>query len=232
MRIVATTLIAALAAAPVADAQIPSLESLRIEPKLSKALNADRQVTAVPGRRPFAPSSPRFNQRPALTGYGGLTLERFRNSILANGDPYFVNRTAEDVTMKAQDLGADFGGFASESTFLMMGWSQLWMNWAYATILGDQTKAAEFFAEALELELQNENLLEAESPFGTVSRAEKDQISAFLSVMLRIVAHDVGSEAVLMPDTVDPEGYIRQRLGFVRDELNSFAQAVRDLRHW
>ena len=146
-----------------------------------------------------------------------------------NGDPYYGHRTAESILETAREASSEVGGTAAETVFSVLGWAYLWINWSYAVILGHEQRARDYATEAAELKLDDSG--DDELSFGTSSVSGAEEISVALSMALRAQACLVGSENALICDALDPEGYVRQRLQFVYDDMLNFAQIIRDLGH-
>ncbi|MDE0625926.1 MAG: hypothetical protein OXH99_05985 [Bryobacterales bacterium] len=120
-------------------------------------------------------------------------------------------------------------GALAESATMMMGWSQLWRNWAFATILGDGQRAVGFLLEAHEINTAMDREDSGELFAPSISKQQINELTLFLSLMLRSNARETGEDAAALPQVFDPEGYIRQRLQFVYEELVSGATAIREI---
>lgn len=165
---------------------------------------------------------------PVLTGTEAFDVETFRQKLmeLRGGNRYTAFLTAQDVV----DLVSTAGTGTDQFMKFNIGWAALEINWLFATLLGDRTTAESLEGQSRVLMSQNSwyytNVIQASSvvfasPFRT--RAE----SGSLGMVLRSTAAEVGIAAYL-PDAIDPEGFVRQRMQAVYDRLTNAADFLRD----
>ena len=159
-----------------------------------------------------------------LTGTENFDIEAFRNVLReARGEiPYAGFDTATGIVQFANTGTTTVEQLVNFS----IAWSALEVNWVFATLLGDTQASSRLFQES--------NLL---TSFESQYMANVQQGSAaFLSfytqneangfaLTLRRAASDMNLIA-LIPDTMDPEGFIRQRLQVAFNRLTNAADFV------
>lgn len=179
---------------------------------------------------PWTEATPRQNRLPRLTGNEYITLDSVREWIVWNGLLDASYQTAQEAISAGRRSSYELG-LVGEAGTLQVGWAVLWRKWGYATILGNARRAAAYRTEAYDLKAymdSDEGGVGSLFPFG-LSRDEIEDLKSSIIFWLRGQATVVGEDAALLPDSCDPEGYIRQRLRYVYDELMSAAETVRDL---
>lgn len=194
---------------------------------ISSALALIAQDSPLKTVRPSA----RMNTKPVLTGAEMFSVENFRGFIRELGGNTTGYQTAAQVFVDSNALAPTFGE-AGRGVGMMAGWAQLWKNWAFATILGDGRVAASYLVEAYKVDTAMDGDNENDFFPSGYSDLEIQSLTLALSVQLRSAASDLGDDAALIPQSCDPEGYIRQRLQFVYDDLLSAAAAIRDAGHF
>ena len=165
---------------------------------------------------------------PVLSGTESFDVDSFREALRASrGEAQYTRYlTARDVT----DLVATGNTYASQLTYFEIGWAALDVNWVFATLLGDTEVADAIQAET--------NWLVANHPLYILNVAGQGGYGVFaaffpryeaanLAMLLRQNAATASLEAYI-PDAIDPEGYVRQRLRGVFDRLTNSAQLIRD----
>ena len=165
---------------------------------------------------------------PVLSGAETFDVEAFRTRLreLRGETPYSPFMTAQDV--HAYVTTAVSG--SDQFTRFNVGWASLEMNWFVATLLGDAETAEALEAETAILVGQDawyySNVIQSGSVvFSTVFRTLEE--AASLSMVLRSTAAGIGLGAYL-PDAIDPEGFVRQRMSALFDRLTNAAEFLRD----
>ena len=165
---------------------------------------------------------------PVLTGTEEFDVETFRQSLreLRGDTPYTAFLTAQDVV----DLVSTAGTGSDQLMKFNIGWAALEVNWFFATLLGDSETAEGLEAQSAVLMSQNDwyysNVTQAASVvFASLFRTRAEAGS--LAMILRSSAAGV-SIAAYLPDAIDPEGFIRQRMNAVYDRLTNAAEFLRD----
>ena len=165
---------------------------------------------------------------PVLTGTEAFDVETFRLSLreLRGDTPYTAFLTAQDVV----DLVSTAGTGSDQLMKFNIGWAALEVNWFFATLLGDSETAEGLEAQSAVLMSQNDwyysNVTQGASVvFASIFRSRAEAGS--LAMILRSSAAGV-SIAAYLPDAIDPEGFIRQRMNAVYDRLTNAAEFLRD----
>ena len=161
---------------------------------------------------------------PVLTGTEGFSVEALRQSLsdARGAAPYEDFLTAEAV--------AEFAKRASTTVEQLMlfnsGWTALEVNWLYATLLGDSESASRLLVESNRLvNLQSAYMGNVEQ--GTASFASFYTTIEGNSYALRL--HRMASEMnliSLIPNEMDPEGYLRQRMQTAYNRLTNTAAFI------
>ena len=165
---------------------------------------------------------------PVLTGTEAFDVEAFRQRLaeLRGDAPYSAFMTAQDVV----DLVSTAGTGSDQMMKFNIGWAALEVNWLYATLSGDGETAKSLESQSAVLVSQlpwyYANVTQAATVvFASIFRTRAE--AANLGMILRSTAADVGIAAYL-PDAIDPEGFIRQRMNAVYDRLTNAADFLRD----
>ena len=175
------------------------------------------------------PITPRLSTKPVLTGSEMFSVDSFR-AILETQDPSANGyQTAREVLIAANGVRAGPFGVVGETATHLIGWAQLWRNWALATMLGDGLKADQYLGDAYEIWEVMGSTNDSDPSSRYLSASDSAALSITLSGLLRSTAGGIGDDAAVIPQAVDPEGYVRQRLSFVYDHLLSGATALQDL---
>lgn len=165
---------------------------------------------------------------PVLTGTEAFDVETFRQNLreLRGETPYTSYLTAQDVV----DLVSTSSTGSEQLMKFNIGWAALEVNWFYATLLGDDDMADSLAAQSAVLMSQNDwyfaNVIQATSiVFASIFSTRSE--AASLAMVLRSSAAGV-SIAAYLPDAIDPEGFVRQRMQVVFDRLTNAAEFIRD----
>ena len=165
---------------------------------------------------------------PVLTGTEGFDVEAFREALRASrGEtPYTRFQTALDVT----DLVATGSTYASQLAYFEIGWAALDVNWVFATLLGE-TDVAESIQAETDWLVANHQLyiinMTGQGGYGVFAAFFPRFEAANLAMLLRQNAATASLEAYI-PEAIDPEGFVRQRLRGVFDRLTNSAEIIRD----
>ncbi len=164
---------------------------------------------------------------PVLSGTEAFDVEAFRQSLreLRGETPYSAFLTAQDVV----DLVSTSSTGSEQFMTFNVGWAALEVNWFYATLLGDREIADSISTQSAVLMSQNDwyfaNVIQAGSVvFASIFRTRAEAGS--LAMVLRSSAAGV-SIAAYLPDAIDPEGFVRQRMQTVFDRLTNAAEFIR-----
>lgn len=165
---------------------------------------------------------------PVLTGTEDLDVDTVRQRYGVHGE---LAVPGYDTAQGILDLIAGTSTGASRLTSLEIGLAALEYNWFVATVVGDETLSAELAGEIRSLlavydtmadDLVSPTIL---TPFASVfyPRIEAGQ----LVMSLRRMA---GSAIFRMhiPQVVDPEGYLRQRMNATYARLTNTADLIMD----
>ena len=178
---------------------------------------------------------PRTIELPALSGTEGITLQAFRENLRAADSPYIGRQTAQEVMDYAASFRESLGA-ATEATLLAQGWGWLMLNSIHATLLGEQQEMLNYQIEAGKV-MQALQADDEDDPsslsdwFGTYSSFEAKPQALWLSAMLREQAGLLARSGASLTDSLDPEGYLRQQLRMVSDELTRVAEVIFDTAH-
>ena len=166
---------------------------------------------------------------PVLSGTEGFDVAAFRQALRdSRGDvPYEAFLTARNVT----DFVGGATTYSAQLASYDIGWAALEMNWVYAILLGDEEQATSIQTESNWLLGQQALYLAnvADQPGYVVFASpfyQRNEASN-LAMSIRRVAADVNIAAHI-PDAMDPEGYVRQRLRSVFQRLTNTADFIRD----
>lgn len=161
---------------------------------------------------------------PVLTGTEGFSTENFRNEILETrgATPYEAFVTANAVVEIANVSGSPL----AQLTQFNAGWAALEVNWALATLLGDSAGAARLLGESnLLVNYQMVYMANVEGA-GSAGLGFYPKIEAnSLAMTLRRIASEMNLIA-LIPNALDPEGFIRQRMEVARNRLGNTAEYI------
>lgn len=229
---VARTALIVIAAAVHAAALIPTpiagldqyLTASRPEEALAWSASHSMRMPSA-GTVPVARSS----NPPRFSGAEKLTLGFVRSALLRDGQPRLATRKAEQVLEDAGDSrshGPSVGGVGG-ITVANAGRAALWRNWPIAAVLGRAHAANTLRIEADALKAAVEAKGDVE--FDTCNPTDKDEGPIVLSVFVRAGVSEAGAGLAAMSDACDPEGFIRQRLQHVYDDMLNFAESVRAL---
>ncbi len=172
-----------------------------------------KQVTAIP-------------RVPVLTGTEGFAVDRIREGFGDSGEvPLSAFQTAEDVLNGLAPVSTGSGRLTS----LEIGLAALEYNWLVTTLVGDQALASSLASEITRVSAVYDSILNdvvypsALVPFASVyyTRQEAGQ----LAMSLRRMAGSAIFE-MHIPDLVDPEGYLRQRMRATYLRLTNTADLI------
>ena len=165
---------------------------------------------------------------PVLTGTENLDVDSVRQQFRVEGE---LAIPGYDTAQGILDLIAGTSTGASRLTSLEIGLAALEYNWFVATLLGNQSLSATLAAEVRSLMAVYDEIADdlvtptVLTPFGSVfySRSEAGQ----LVMSLRRMA---GSAIFRLhiPQAVDPEGYLRQRMTATHSRLTNTADLIMD----
>ena len=224
-------MLVAIAIASVANAQVSSalqqLEAFRLRPWIADTVtraqqNHGKEDRAFPPRR-AAPG--------VLTGTEGVTVESFRAAVRA-GD-HHAGFDSQILLLEQLDQASSISGRSSVFTYAgyVLAWCNLISDWARATLLSDKPSSDRLLQEIVDLEREVERIsggLEFNqygSAFPTNwSEAEIRAAGLGIDMILTTTMDALQSDAGALTSSLDPEGYIRQRLLYV-------AESVRNNRH-
>lgn len=187
--------------------------------------------------RPQAPSG---SSNSVLTGAESvLDLPGYREWLYRNGSPYLDTRDSSDVSERVRQIEAQALGAAPRLAAETIGWAELVVNWAWATILGDRTRAHGFMEDAMAVQESHQahvdrmvSAARIPSPydlFGTFDEAAAGEVEVYLTLVLRSKAQWVDDISSYMSEDIDPVGYIRQRLRNARNSLISTSEMIQSL---
>ena len=166
---------------------------------------------------------------PVLTGAEAFDVAAFREALRdSRGDvPYQAFLTARDVT----DLVGGATTYSAQLASYDIGWAALEVNWVFAILLGDDEQARSIQTECNWLlgqhDLYLSNVADQPSYVVFASPYYQRNEASNLSMSIRRVAADVNIAAHI-PNAIDPEGYVRQRLRSVFHRLSNTADFIRD----
>lgn len=158
-----------------------------------------------------------------LTGTEAFDPDAFRQALMeARGaTPYEAYTTAEAVVQVANGAGTTSAQLASFS----IGWAALDVNWVFATLLGDTEAAAKLLTESNSL-INYQALYMANVEQGGAFASFYPRIEAnSLALTLRRTASEMNLIS-LIPNAMDPEGFVRQRLQIAYNRLTNAAEFV------
>lgn len=170
----------------------------------------------------------------ALTGTEGLSLSAFRASLTGYYNVQVQGLEEIVANMRAAALVGSPGVLpSSEGVIRMTFWALLKLNWARATLLGDIDAANRFLNEAREVASTfPEDYREWGVYWAWFDTKYKNPEAGFALwaganyTVLMHYATLVESEAVILPDAFDPEGYVRQNLQHVSRQLTRAAETI------
>ena len=166
---------------------------------------------------------------PVLSGTGGFDVDTFRQALRdTRGDvPYQAFPTALNIT----DFVGGATTYSGQLALYDIGWAALEVNWVYATLLGEEDQASSIQAESNWLLGQHDsylfNVVNQPSYVVFASPFYQRNEAGSLSMAIRRAAADINIAAHI-PNAVDPEGYVRQRLQSVFARLTNTADLIRD----
>ncbi|MDE0124008.1 MAG: S1 family peptidase [Bryobacterales bacterium] len=168
-----------------------------------------------------------------------LDLAGYREWLFRSGTPYLDTRDSSDVAEKVRNIEAEALGATVRLSVETIGWAELVVNWAWATILGDSALAHGFMDAAMTVQESHQAhvdkvVLSNPRPslyelFGTFNEWETGERRTYLVLVLRSKAQWVDDISSYMPNDIDPTGYIRQRLWNARNSLISTSEIVQGL---
>ena len=160
-----------------------------------------------------------------LSGTEGLDIEAFREALRASrGEvPYAGFETAAGI-IEAANSGVTT---AQQLVNFNVAWAALEVNWAYATLLGDTEASSRLGRESnllINYEIQYmANVQQGNAAFASFyTQREANAVALTL--------HSAASEMnliALIPDAMDPERFVRQRLQVTYNRLTNTADFVR-----
>ena len=166
---------------------------------------------------------------PVLTGAEGFDVAAFRQALRdSRGDtPYQAFLTARDVT----DFVGGATTYSAQLASYEIGWAALEVNWVYAILLGDEEQARSIQTECNWLLGQHplylSNVADQPSYVVFASPFYQRNEASNLALSIRRVAADVNIAAHI-PNAIDPEGFVRQRLQSTFRRLTNSADFIRD----
>ena len=166
---------------------------------------------------------------PVLSGAEGFDVDAFRQALrdLRGDVPYQAFLTARNVT----DFVGGAGTYSAQLASYDIGWAALEVNWVYATLLGEEEQASTIQAESNWLlgqhDLYLSNVINQPSYVVFASPYYQRNEAGSLAMAIRRAAADINIAAHI-PDSVDPEGYVRQRLRSLFTRLTNTAELIRD----
>ena len=218
-------------------AEVPSVQkafqAFKMCPWIADAvIRAQGQPTKIPSLNGFRAQN---SHLPLLTGTEGIDIHAFRSSVQA-GNRYTEFTSFQEVLDELEFSTAPLG---ESTTFqfvgAVLGWANLKMNWARATLLGNRSDATRFLAE---IQTAEEHLAagggleydETGATFPASWPGEVVQLTTFGMHFVVIGAADVlDYESAYLPDSLDPQGYIRQQLTYTARALHRVSDMVRTL---
>ena len=193
---------------------------------LTIGLHAAEKTAAVDDALAVIGSARRvMTELPVLSGTEGFSTETFRTAIMeARGaTPYEAFVTANAVV----EIANASGTIASNLATFNVGWAALEVNWAFAALLGDSAAAARLLQES-------NTLIDYQAAFmANVEQAGNAGFASFYpkseanshAMILRRIASEMNLIA-LIPNALDPEGFIRQRMEVARNRLANTAEYI------
>ena len=169
------------------------------------------------------------SEMPVLTGAAGFDVDVFRQALRdSRGDvPYQAFLTARNVT----DFVGGATTYSAQLASYDIAWAALEVNWVYAILLGDEDQANSIQTESNWLlgqhDLYLSNVVDQPSYVVFASTLYQRNEASNLAMSIRRVAADVNIAAHI-PNAIDPEGYVRQRLQSVFRRLTNTADFIRD----
>lgn len=165
---------------------------------------------------------------PVLTGTEAVDVASFRSTLrtLRGESPYTTFMTGQDVTQ----LVATGRTHGSHLTFFEMGWAALDVNWVFATLLGDADVADALARESVAIHAQHGLYVDAvvNAPQGPVFANFFPRFEAHRYAMLLRQSAAQAHLAAYIPDVIDPEGFVRQRLRNLFERMTNSADLIRD----
>ncbi len=162
-------------------------------------------------------------EMPVLSGTEDFDPDTFRETLMeARGaTPYESFTTAQAVVQIANEAGTT----AAQLTTFSIGWAALEVNWVFATLLGDSEAAALLLKESNALiNYQALYMANVEQGRAFVSFYPKIEANNF-ALTLRRTASEMNLIS-LIPNAMDPEGFVRQRMQVVYNSLTNAAEFV------
>lgn len=163
-------------------------------------------------------------QLPVLAGTESFDLAAFRAMLIESrgATPYERYVTGQGLVEIANGAGTT----AAQLTSFSVGWAALEVNWVYATLLGDEEAAKRLLQESNTLVnhqgLYMENVQRGAAFVNFYPRIEANS----LAMSLRRTAAEMNLIS-LIPNTIDPEGFVRQRMQVVFNRLVNAAEFIR-----
>ena len=198
--------------------------TLCVVPALSAELPAELQNVAK-----MVASAQRAQMAvPVLTGTESLDVETIRTQFGVQGTIAIPGyETAQGIL----DSIAGTSTGASRLTALEIGLAALEYNWFVATLVGDQALSGNLAAEVRSLMAVYDTIADdiitptILTPFASVFYPRIE--AAQLVMSLRRMANSAIFR-MYIPQIVDPEGYLRQRMNATHDRLRNTADLIMD----
>ena len=160
---------------------------------------------------------------PVLTGTEGFDVDAFRQLLeeSRSATPYQGFITAEAVVTVANTGGTS----VERLTLFNVGWTALEVNWLFATLLGNSADARTLLAESnLLVNYESLYMANIEQGGAFVSFYPRIEANGF-AMTLRRTASELNS-MMLLPNAIDPEGFLRQRLQATFNRLTNAAEYI------
>lgn len=165
---------------------------------------------------------------PVLSGTEGLDVEAVRNQFGVQGGLAIPGyETAQGIL----DAIAGTSTGASRLTSLEIGLAALEYNWFVATLVGDQALSSTLAAEVRSLMAVYDTIADdivtptILTPFASVFYPRME--AAQLVMSLRRMANSAIFR-MHIPQVIDPEGYLRQRMNATHSRLTNTADLIMD----
>lgn len=161
---------------------------------------------------------------PVLTGTEGFSIDTFRQMLMDSrgATPYESFVTAQAVVEVANTAGTT----VEQLTVFNIGWAALEVNWVFASLLGETADATLLLGESNKLinyqSIYMANVQQGSASF--VSYYPKIEANNH-ALNLRRTASEMNLIS-LIPNAMDPEGFLRQRLQVTYNRLTNAAEFI------
>lgn len=158
-----------------------------------------------------------------LTGTEDFDIDAFREKLRTDRGavPYEGLDTAAGVVQLANRGSTT----VEQLVTFNVAWSALEVNWVFATLLGDAESASQLLQQSnLLINYEAQYMANVQQGAAFVSFYAQNEANQFV-LTLRRTASDMNLIA-LIPDAVDPEGFIRQRLQVGYNRLTNAADFI------